>query len=458
MSFVSWQAAVYHLKYGKSIAVMALLLLSIQGVSAADIPAFPGAEGFGCRTPGGRGGRIIWVDNLTDSGPGSLRAACQAAGPRMVLFRIAGMIELNSVIQIKEPYLTLSGQSAPGDGICLRGYGLSIQTHDVVLRYIRVRPGDIAGKEVDAISIGSVSRNVVVDHCSASWAVDEILSPSGDIADVTVQWCLIAEALNHSVHSKGAHGYGSLVRAVGGISLHHNLWAHNQDRNPRLGDNYGKPPFPTLDVRNNVMYNFGNLSVIGDVLGVNYVGNYIKPGQNTPQAGGRLRPTDAADTRFFMEGNVVEGDLPATADPRRLFSRMESNGRSLVTILKDPLPVPEVATVSAGEALQRILEGVGAVYPRRDPLDQRIIDDFRKGTGSIVDSQKQVGGWPVYTYQEIPADTDQDGIPDIWEKSHGLNPANPVDAQEIRSQDGYSNLEAYLNSLTLSAAKSRRRT
>ena len=217
-------------------------------ILAQPATAPPEPEGFGADTPGGRGGRTIAVSTLADAGPGSLRAAVTAAGPRTVVFTVAGLLTLDSPLVIREPYLTLDGQGAPGDGVCVRGSEVVIRTHDVIVRHMRFRPGDIGGKEVDALNVAGDSHHVLVDHVSASWAVDENLSASGAIHDVTIQWSLIAEGLNHSVHSKGAHGYGSLVRAVGGVTLHHNLWAHNDSRNPRLGDNYGNPPFPVFDV------------------------------------------------------------------------------------------------------------------------------------------------------------------------------------------------------------------
>ena len=183
----------------------------------------------------------MWiVRTLDDSGPGSFREAVTARGPRLVVFSVGGLITLRSPLDIREPFLTVAGQTAPGDGIAIRGAQVSIQTHDVIVRHLRFRPGDIAKAEADALNIVGDSHDVIVDHCSASWSVDEALSPSGALRDVTVQWSIIAEALNHSIHSKGAHGYGSLVRAVGGVTLHHNLWAHNTARNPRLGDNYGR--------------------------------------------------------------------------------------------------------------------------------------------------------------------------------------------------------------------------
>jgi hypothetical protein len=418
-------------------------------LAASDsLPSFPGAEGFGAATPGGRGGRVIVVDNLNDSGPGSLRAACLAKGPRIIVFRASGIIDLKTPVVVREPYLTLAGQTAPGDGICLRGSGLVIQSHDVVVRFLRSRPGDLSGKEVDGISIGGDARRVILDHCSASWSVDEALSPSGAIADVTVQWCVIAEALNRSVHSKGAHGYGSLVRAAGGVTLHHNLWAHNAARNPRLGDNYGRPPWPVFDVRNNVIYDWGGVASgqTGDRLSANYVANYLRPGPSSS-----LRPpivlTQTAAVQYFVEGNIVEGRPQFMKDAAAMFTPAESNGRRLFMLASRPFDTPAVRTTSAEEAFREVLARAGAVCPARDAVDERIISQVRSRTGRLIDSQKDVGGWPAYRTAEPPPDTDQDGMPDDWERARGLNPRDPADSAKDRDSDGYTNLEEYLNYL-----------
>lgn len=410
--------------------------------------AFPGAEGFGAETPGGRGGQVLLVTNLNDSGPGSLRAACQTKGPRMVVFRVAGVIDLKSAIVIEEPYITIAGQSAPGDGVCLRGDELNVRTHDAVLRFLRVRPGDIAGRAVDAISVGGNSRNVVIDHCSATWSVDEALSPSGAISNVTVQWCLIGEPLNKSVHPKGPHGYGSLVRAVGGVSLHHNLWVHNRARSPRLGDNYGKPPYPTFDVRNNVIYNYGDMAsgLVGDVLRANYVANYIRPGPDSNRRRGIIVLTEKADASFYVAGNVVEGDLA-------LFDRTEYNGRKLVTQVAKPFDVAAVRTTGAATAFAEVLDQVGATRPVRDAVDRRIVNHVRTRTGRIIDSQRDVGAWPVYRSGPPPADRDMDGLPDKWEKAHGLNPRDSKDASGPATNSPYTNIEVYLNELASRALK-----
>ncbi len=369
-----------------------LLLASVAAaafVAAQDTPdlAFPGAEGFGAHARGGHGGRTFEVTTLNDSGPGSFRAACDASGPRVVVFRVAGVIDLATPINVTEPYLTVLGQTAPGEGICLKRSEFSVRTHDVIVRFLRSRPGDISGKEMDAMNIGGEAHDVIFDHCSATWSVDEALSPSGAISNITVQWCLIGEALNHSVHSKGAHGYGSLVRAVGGVTLHHNLWLHNIERNPRLGDNYGRGTAPVFDVRNNVMYDWGKIcsGLTGDDLSANYVANYLRPGPNSSERA-PIVLTPTAHVRYYVAGNVVEGreSMPMFSDPER------------VTAVDAPFEAPPVKTTSAGEAYRDVLAHVGAVCPVRDPVDSRLIREVEDRTGRIIDSQNDVGGWPAY--------------------------------------------------------------
>ena len=412
-------------------------------------PAFPGAEGFGARTPGGRGGRVLFVRNLNDDGPGSFREAVTAKGPRIVIFRVGGLITLKSPVKIMEPFLTIAGQTAPGDGICIRGSEVSILTHDVVVRYLRFRPGDISGGEVDALNIMGQSKDVIVDHCSATWSIDEDLSPSGAISNVTVQWCLIAEGLNRSIHSKGAHGYGSLVRATGGLTLHHNLWAHNEERSPRLGDNYGRPPYPVFDVRNNVMYDWGKLCSgwTGDHLSVNYVDNYIRPGPSSSLAERIIALLDTASATYFVSGNAVDGHGDWSANNLLLFNKPEANGHKLYTVVDKPFDAPAVLTTSAQQALHDVLAGAGCIRPRRDAVDERIVREVETRTGSLVDSQWEVGGWPEYRSARPPRDTDGDGIPDEWEIAHGLDPKTPADASAVGA-GGYTNLEIYLNDLS----------
>ncbi len=427
---------------------MLLTLLAL-----AVLPAFPGAEGFGANTPGGRGGRVIAVTSLADSGPGTLREAVEAPGPRIVVFRVAGLIDLAKPLRITEPFITIAGQTAPGDGVCLRGSELSIQTHDVIVRFLRVRPGDILGAEVDAVNIGGASHNVILDHVSATWSVDESLSPSGAIRDITVQWCIIGESLRKSVHKKGEHGYGSLVRATGGVTLHHNLWVKNTARNPRLGDNYGKAPYPTFDVRNNVMYNWGGVcsGMTGDDLSANYVANYLKPGADSSK-----RPpivlTDTAHVRYFVDGNIVEGRPEHTSEKAAMFSP----GKGRVELMPAAFDAAPVRTTTAEVAYTEVLAQAGALLPARDAVDRRIVDEVRKGQGRIIDSQTDVGGWPEYRAGAAPKDTDGDGMPDSWESARGLNPKDPSDGAKP-GDGGYSNVEVYLNSLTATVPPRSRR-
>jgi pectate lyase len=218
----------------------------VCSLCSAQVSAFPGAEGLGRLAQGGRGGRVIEVTNLNDPGPGSFRAACIAKEPRTVIFCVSGTIDLQTPIVIENPFITIAGQTAPGGGICLKRSALIVETHDAVIRFLRSRPGNLFGDQMDAISIEGESHHVLIDHCSATWSVDECLSPSGRVSNITVQWCLIGESLNRSVHKKGAHGYGSLVRAIGGVTLHHNLWLKNIARNPRLGGKRGIPSWNSI--------------------------------------------------------------------------------------------------------------------------------------------------------------------------------------------------------------------
>lgn len=411
--------------------------LLLAASALAQLPAFPGAEGYGAQTPGGRGGRVLIVGNLNDSGRGSLRAALEAEGPRIVVFRVAGVIDLKTPIRITQPFVTVAGQSAPGGGITLRGHGIVVNTHDVVIRHLRARPGDISGDEVDGIAIGGASRNVVVDHCSVSWSVDENLSPSGGISDVTVQWSIISEGLNRSVHAKGAHGYGSLVRASGGVTLHHNLWAHNASRNPRLGCNYGRPPFPRFDVRNNVVYNAGGPNVAGDTFEANYVANFHKPGADSPAGHPVFSPTEKAALRFHFAEN----------EPANLRWSV----RPGITEVGQPFESPQVRTTSAERAYEEVLAHAGATLPRRDAVDERIVREVREGTGAHIDSQWEVGGWPSIESGRPPRDTDRDGMPDDWELKRGLKPRDAADAALI-APSGYTWIEEYLNELAARGA------
>ncbi len=416
--------------------------------AAAALPAFPGAEGFGATTPGGRGGRVLFVTNLNDSGPGSFRAACEADGPRIVLFRVSGTIQLKRSLTVTKPYLTIAGQTAPGDGICLRDYPFGISTHDVIVRYLRSRLGDESRQQDDCIDLLNGAHDCIIDHCSATWSIDECLSTSGDVQNCTIQWCLIGESLWHSKHAKGAHGYGSLARANGPVSWHHNLWIHNDARNPRLGDNYGRSQtFPTFDVRNNVMYDFGATAsgLTQGVLKVNYVGNYLRRGPSS-RASKPITVGHPSQLTYFIRDNVCEGNEALTGDNTQFFTSVESEGRREVTIVDTPFDAPKVTTVPAKQALELVIANVGATKPARDAVDARLVEHVRTHGGGLIDSQAQVGGWPELKSTPAPADTDNDGIPDAWEVGHGLNPNDSRDAATL-APDGYTRIEEYINSL-----------
>ena len=421
--------------------------------------AFPGAEGFGANSRGGSGGKVIYVSNLNDEGPGSLREAVEQEGPRTVVFSVSGIIDLKTRLNIEHPYITIAGQTAPGDGICLRGETLRIAADHVIVRYLRVRLGDgkhgqgsLQGK--DAISISS-GRHIILDHCSAGWSLDEVLSASTrtpDLSNVTVQWCFITEGLNPD-----GHGFGSLIRGTGGAkySFLHNLYAHNRGRNPRPG-NYDSNPHDKdplgllLDFRNNVVYNWGgeHAAYNADKVSVtrlNFVNNYFVPGQDS-KASGIVYSTGSPYNRAYFAGNYYRDELPD--DPWKLVKFNESWSQKDISTYKQDQPFESgiVQTEDAPEAYKKVLETGGAVLPKRDAADQRIVKDVRQRTGRIIQSQEKVGGWPELKSAEAPLDSDLDGMPDEWEKKHGLNPKDPEDRNKLNAE-GYTMLEQYLNSI-----------
>ena len=394
------------------------------------IPAFPTAEGAGRFAKGGRGGKVLFVTNLKDylpgkeeQIPGTLRAACEMKVPRIIIFRISGTIELKAHLKITEPFITIAGQSAPGDGICTKNYGVIIRTHDVVVRHIRFRPGDQIGKgrkkegkswQTAALSIGSPSRNVIIDHCSASWANDEVLSISGaGITDVTVQWCIISESLNDSTHPTGGpHGYGSLIRCNGNVTFHHNLYAFHRSRSPRPGT-YGEGSI-LFDFRNNLMYMGGRGYTSDDPVRMNFVANYHP-----------TTPFKASSTcEYFSDGNI--GQIEGGKKRIRSFN------------------VAPVKTTRAEEVREKILESCGAHLPKRDAVDIRVIELVRTGKGMLINSADDVGGWPKLISIPPQSDSDNDGMPDVWEVRHGLTP-NRADNNGDPDRDNYTNIEEFLN-------------
>lgn len=428
----------------KFCALIFLVFTLVPGQNSIDaaepVKAFPEAEGFGAYAKGGRGGKVLFVTNLNDSGPGSFREAVESEGPRTILFRVSGTIELESSLKIRNPYVTIAGQSAPGQGICLKNQTFSVSTHDVIIRYLRSRPGDEPGPEFrkkgkgfspDALSISSPSQDVIFDHCSAGWAIDECLSVSGKgINNVTVQWCMITESLNSSFHEKGSHGYGSLLRTNGNVTFHHNLYAYHKSRSPRPGT-YGEGSI-LLDFRNNVIVKSFGYSA-KDPVRMNYIGNYIKqPRKAAFSIGGET-------TRMYASNNIVEID--GVTHSEDWFSVLNLKP---VNKMKEPFPVAEVQTDSPQAAYDQVLSHSGAILPERDQVDLRVINQVREGEGDLINSQKDVGGWPLLKSAEPLEDSDQDGMPDAWEKENHLSPKE-MDYNGDPDKDGYTNMEEYLN-------------
>jgi pectate lyase len=433
---------------------------ALAAVDRKRIRAFPGAEGFGAAARGGRGGRVIEVTNLRDHGPGSLRAALTADGRRTVVFRVGGTIRLRSQIRITEPYLTIAGQTAPGGGIAIRNdpadseAPVVIETHDVVVRFLRVRPGPSEQPSccLDALEVGRGARRVIIDHCSFSWAVDELLDAWYDAREITVQWSILAEALDRSSHQKGRHSRGMLFGGPDGggdYSIHHNLFAHNAQRNPLL-----EPGRGVADIVNNVIYDPQSLvSHVEDTHGpvtVNYVGNYFKAGPDTnsptlPNYALDAVPDAGGDGRFklFVAGNYDELHRSDDALPEDAILEPADRGY----LVDDRQPAPLVRTTSAARALEDVLAHAGATLPARDAVDLRIVHTVRGASGRLINDPAEVGGWPLLAPGTPPADADHDGMPDEWEVHHGLDPHDPGDGARDRDGDGYTNLEEYLDQL-----------
>ena len=380
-------------------AACTLFFMMCPAAGNAQQLAFPGAEGAGRFSAGGRGGITVRVTNLNDDGPGSLRAAVRAKQPRIVVFDVAGTIRLKSDLVIEQPRITIDGASAPAAGIAIADHGLVVKADDVVIRYFRSRLGDKGGGEGDAIWIAR-GRRIILDHVSASWSVDETLSASaryedGGIYDLTVQWSIIGESLRRAGHAKGEHGYGSLIRGGRGarFSFHHNLWAHHVARMPRPG-NYASAAVdligPLIEFRSNVFYNWG-----GSASGYNadtasnatyaFIDNAYVSG---PDSKGQLAfREENALAKAWFSGNSMNAMVPA--DP---WSLVTGKGVRLAA-------APDIALVNADRAASayaRVLADAGASKVR-DSVDKRIVASVAARTGGIIDSQDQVGGWPDLT-------------------------------------------------------------
>ena len=446
-----------------------------NGGNTGGTPAFPGAEGFGKYVTGGRGGKVIYVTNLNDSGAGSLRAAINTSGPKIILFKVSGNIKLESELSVYDN-TTIAGQTAPGGGITLQDYNVKVRGDNIIIRYMRFRMGDTHAVENDALG-GRFQKNIIVDHCSMSWSTDECVSFYQN-ENFTLQWCAITESLRNSVHAKGAHGYGG-VWGGKNASFHHNLLAHHDSRNPRLGE-YANDPFALtdlVDIRNNVIYNWGGNSCYGgDAMNVNMVNNYWKPGPGTSNSTKEriLSTGRSLDTtsplygiwgKYYVDGNYVVGSTRATQDnwTYGVYNQFHSSQLPVSEAdkaevkIEEPHPFGEITTHSATKAYELVLEYVGASL-FRDSVDLRAVNDTRSGTASImdggngstngyIDTPSAAGGWPVLPTGEAPLDTDGDGMPDVWENEHGLNPNSSIDGNLTTLDGGYTNVEVYINSI-----------
>jgi hypothetical protein len=461
----------------------------------AKIPAFPGAWGGGMYAFGGRDGNVFVITNLNDSGPGSFREACEAGGPRIVVFNVAGIIRLKDRIRIRAPYITIAGNTAPGDGVCIAGNTVELETHDVIIRYLRFRRGETwVGERNDSLG-GNPTGNIMIDHVSASWGLDENMSmyrhmyqpPGGGkelklpTVNITIQNSIFSEGLNTYNHAFGS--------TIGGLNstFHHNLWACNSGRNPSVGM-YGDFTFA-----NNVLFNWRHRTVDGGDHNsrFNIISNYFKPGPATPRdapiAYRILKPESERSKTVvdhfgmaYVAGNIVEGNAKVTADNWDGGVQPDVRSRPLAEVLaairtNAPFPHAPLPVQPAAQAFETVLARVGAALPKRDPVDERVVNMVRTGNVTakapaepppastrvgfskqvvaeiadlvgkgIISDPAQVGGYPEYQGQPYP-DTDGDGLPDDWEKKYSLNLKDPADAAKDSDRDGYANIEEFIN-------------
>lgn len=425
------------------------------------IPAFPGAEGPGKWVPGGRGGDVYRVTTLEDSGPGSLREAIESAsGPRTIVFGLSGTIELKSALVIEGSDLTLAGQTAPGPGITLKDHGIKLRNaRNIILRHIRIRMGDRnkpEGESPDAIT-ADYCDGLILDHLSASWAIDGIHDIRG-CRNYTIQWCILSEALHDSIHSKGPHAMCASFRApLGNIAIHHNLFSTSRDRHPTLGGSTLDPQW-IIDFRNNVVYNWSGAANVCDNA-VNLVANFFRPGPETDVSALPIAmKTSLPDQgRGYMRDNHFEGrdDLNADNYAAIDFHRwirpdtkyvFEGDIDDWRVEREFDLGSESVPTEEVHAAYENVLAQAGASL-FRDAVDERVVRDVHERKGKLLDSQHEVGGWPVLEVRYGPVDSDGDGMPDEWEQGHGLDPTKPEDRNNDSDGDGYTNLEEYLNEL-----------
>ncbi|WP_313386240.1 pectinesterase family protein [Chishuiella sp.] len=410
-----------------------------------NIPAFPSAEGFGRYSSGGRGGEIYIVTNLNDSGEGSLRKGITKKENRTIVFAISGTIFLKSPLDINHGNLTILGQTAPGDGITVANYPVTLKSNNIVLRYLRFRLGDLAKVEGDALG-GRNIENIMIDHCSMSWATDENMS-FYRVKNLTVQWSIIAEALNKSVHQKGAHGYGGIW---GGepASFHHNLIMSNNSRNPRFSGSEStvNPEDEMVDFRNNVIFNWGDNNIYGGEKGkYNIINNYFKSGTISKHKDRIINPSIPYG-QFYVNGNFIEGYPKITTNNWDGGVQTEN---PLLAKAKEEFGKNEIKTHTAQETLQLVTKYAGASL-KRDEVDNRLINyltnGYPKNISGIINSQNEVGGFPILNSKITNIDSDKDGLPDDWEKANNLK-IGIKNGSNFDLSSQYSNIEVYAESI-----------
>lgn len=444
-----------------------LLLSTVFTVVGAQIPAFPGAEGGGMFTTGGRGGKVYYVTSLADDKTeGTLRWALGKSGPRTILFKVSGVINLSSTLRITKGDVTIAGQSAPGEGICIKGYPFAIDADNVIVRYMRFRLGDVNAVQDDALK-GNGTKNVIVDHCSMSWSTDECASFYGN-ENFTMQYCIVSESLRNSVHKKGVHGFGGIWGGKN-ASFHHNLIAHHDSRNPRFNglrraglSYHSDVDLERVDFRNNVIYNWGHHSSYGGESGqYNIVANYFKAGPATPEkTRNRITNIDMdakpdscppGHGKYYIADNYVSGFEKVSRDNWEGVD-VDKKVQLKDAQVKVPFEVTPVITQTAENAYVSVLKSAGASL-FRDKIDARVVNEVEtwtatfkgsvSGTPGLIDSQNDVGGWIDYKQGISPADSDNDGIPDGWLDKNFTGKSST----DIDTKTGYTMLEIYLNSL-----------
>jgi hypothetical protein len=509
-------------KLNTALLFLTVLCASLE-LSARNVPAFPGAEGFGMYTIGGRGGKVFHVTTLDDNGDdkqpieGSFRWAVKKREARTIVFDLSGTIHLKSELKMSHGNVTIAGQTAPGDGICVADYPFVISCDNVIIRFMRFRLGNNALKSNpnahEGDGLGSMDHhNIIVDHCSISWSIDECCSVYGG-KNITVQWCIVSQSLRNSGHEKGAHGYGGNWGGSG-ASYHHNLLAHHDSRCPRLGPRSSTQEDERVDIRNNVYFNWGgNGCYGGEGQHINIVNNYYKPGPGTAKRGKKIEQriaqlgvrnsqytkhnTDKPNRwdimwhrwgKYYIEGNVNSKYPEITADnwTQGVYAQTDvdktddtwtKETRDTIR-LREPIRFPKTTTHTAEMAFQRVLDFAGCSL-HRDQVDELMVTDTRFGvashTGTKLDKKGRPNNpgiiddpednrpegkagnnwsaWPELKSLPAPADTDGDGIPDDWEKEVGMNPNDASDGNIIHPS-GYTYLEIYLSTIVASIMQS----